>query len=112
MSNDLNSQFMKELSKTKDPTIFIGVARVLGIKLVSDEKDEKGHFLPRAGEDILVDVVNTYAGAGRKRKRELLHILKKANKSTLGTKPLNGSSEEVSDATGAEDSKAENSVSD
>lgn len=76
---NLNKRFCKELARCTDPTVFLGVARILAVKLVGEEKDEKNHFVARPTEDILCDVVQNFYEAPRTRKRELLKIFRKAN---------------------------------
>lgn len=75
----LNEKFMKEISKIKEPEIFLGVARVLKVRLVEDEKDENGKFAARDFNEIFADVMKNFDGAPRKRKRELFKILREAN---------------------------------
>lgn len=69
----LNEKFVEEISRIKDPTVFLGVARVLKVQLM-DDKDA------RSFEKIIEDVVESFCGAGRKRKKELLKLLRCANK--------------------------------
>ena len=77
---DLNRKFVEEVARISTPEIFLGVARILKVKLVSDDlKDEDDHPCARDFEEICADVIEAYAHADRHRKRELLHILKKAN---------------------------------
>lgn len=75
----LNDKFMREIAKIKEPEVFIGVARVLGVKLVEDEKDEEEKFVARDFTEIFSDVMKNFDGAPRKRKRELFKILREAN---------------------------------
>lgn len=75
---NLNEKFMEEISRIKEPEIFLGVARVLGIKLMEDEKN------PRDFVDVFSDCIEKYSGCARDRKKELLAILKKANKEKAG----------------------------
>lgn len=70
---------MREIAKIKEPEVFIGVARVLGVKLVEDEKDEEEKFVARDFTEIFSDVMKNFDGAPRKRKRELFKILREAN---------------------------------
>lgn len=77
---DLNSQFILEIAKIKEPEIFLGVARILKVQLLNDEKDEDGHFKPRAFEEVCADVIESYAHSDRRRKRELLKLLRQSNK--------------------------------
>lgn len=64
-------QFLTELSKCRDPAVLLGVARILCGKLPEE---------PPAFEDLLTDILEKYQAAPRKRRRELLRILKAANK--------------------------------
>lgn len=77
---DLNSRFLVEISKIKDPEVFIGIARILRVKLMSEQKDEEGRFVPRDFTDLYSDTLMAFAQSERKRKRELLKIIEKANK--------------------------------
>ena len=38
---NLNQKFMNEISNTKDPEIFLGVARLLKVGLLKDDKTPK-----------------------------------------------------------------------
>lgn len=76
----LNTKFLKEISKIKEPEIFIGLAKVLGVKLLGEEKDENGKFIPRDFTEVLDDVMKSFDGARRSRKNELLRLLAEANK--------------------------------
>ena len=76
----LNTKFLKEISKIKEPEIFIGLAKVLGVKLLGEEKDENGKFIPRDFTEVLDDVMKSFDGARRSRKNELLKLLVEANK--------------------------------
>jgi hypothetical protein len=91
---DLKTKFILETMKIKEPEVFLGVARILKVPLVKDEKDENGHFAPRDFVDIYADVIEAYANADRSRKRELLKVLRKANQ------------EDSTNADRTEDSKA------
>lgn len=68
----LNERFVMELGRIKDPEIFLGVARVLKVQLMEDEK-------PRDFSELCADAIESYATSNRKRKRELLKILREAN---------------------------------
>ena len=77
---NLTQKFMMQIAACPEPQLFLGVARILKVKLVSEtEKDEEGHALPREFADIFADVMAAYDAAGRKRKKELLKILTDAN---------------------------------
>lgn len=69
---NLTQKFMYELSRT-DVVNFRGVAQILRVK-IADENDEVRSF-----PDVFADVMAAYDTAGRKRKKELLKILRDAN---------------------------------
>jgi len=71
----LETKFLEEIARIKEPEIFIGVARILKAKLFDEEKKEVSEF-----EDILKDCMERFKNSSRKRKKELLWILGKANK--------------------------------
>ena len=71
---DLDGRFIYELSKIKQPEVFIGVARILQVKLVNEDGESRDF------DEIFDDVLNAYSAADRKRRRELFKILKAANK--------------------------------
>lgn len=68
----LNERFILEISNIKTPEIFLGVARILKVQLVTVQG-------ARQFEDIYADVLEAFECAPRKRKRELLKILRDAN---------------------------------
>lgn len=76
----LTNQFIEEISKIKEPEVFLGVARLLHVKLLQDEFDENKRPVARDFTEICADVIQTYDKEERRRKRELLRILHKANK--------------------------------
>lgn len=79
---------------------FAGLARVLKVKLYSEEKDEQDHFIPRPFVDVLNDILANFDALGRERKREILQVVKKASK-----RPLRRANEEaMKDAGNSEDS--------
>lgn len=55
-------------------TEFIGVARVLKVNFIGEDGE------PRDFEDIFTDVIRQFSKSNRKRKRELLKIVKAATK--------------------------------
>ncbi len=78
MSNTYpHNDFIIALAKLA-PEELIGTARVLGVKIISDEKDEKGKFIMRDGQEIVLDMLNAYAALNRKQRRNLLKIVKAA----------------------------------
>ena len=66
-------KFIIEISKIKGPEIFLGVARVLKVKVV-DEKNE-----PLSFETLFREVLKSYEAQSHTRQKELLSILKAAN---------------------------------
>ena len=74
--DNLNQKFLKELSKVKDPTVFVGVCVILKVDIYEDEEKK----VVKDFGKVLEEVMAGYDGAGRKRKKELLNILRKANK--------------------------------
>lgn len=75
----LEEKFLREIGNCKDPTLFIGVARLLKVRLVEEEKGEDNKYAPKPFETILTELIDKYAAAPRKRKKELYKIFKKAN---------------------------------
>lgn len=74
MNTRLENKFIRNLAEIKDPAVFLGVARVLKVQLMKDENT------PRDFDEILRDVIDNYFAAPRKKQKELLEILKQANK--------------------------------
>ena len=77
-------QFIEEISRIRDPEVFLGVARILRVPLVQ-KKADKEEYEARDFSDILGEVMTAYDAADRTRRRELLCILKKANKAPAAT---------------------------
>ena len=70
---------METLTKLKEPELFLGVARILGVRFLDPTKVcTDGKMVVRPAEDLIEDVVVNYELANRKRKRELDRILKDA----------------------------------
>ena len=76
MLASLVERFIQELGRIKNPEVFLGVARILKVRLVEGEN-------PRDFGELCADVIDSYELAPRKRKRELLKILREAN-NTVG----------------------------
>lgn len=86
---NLNQKFMKEVANIKDPIIFLGLCPILGVSVYTDEKDENDKPIPKKFEVLFADIMAGFDCAGRSRKKELLGILRKANKEKVngpGTK--------------------------
>ena len=60
------------------PQELLGVAHFLGVKLYTEEKDDKGHEIPKDGMIIIGEILSKYETLNRNVRRELLHIVKKA----------------------------------
>lgn len=72
--NNLNTKFLNEISHIKEPEIFIGLAKLLCVKLVNDD-GETLDFV-----DILDRVLHQYSNAPRKLRKDILKMLREANK--------------------------------
>ena len=70
----LNVKFTTELLCTKDPAIFLGVARILKVPFMTEEST------PKDFNGLVDDVIGAYCASPHKRKKELLKILQDANK--------------------------------
>ena len=70
---NLTQKFMYELSQS-DVVNFRGVAQILRVQIA----DDNGEVRPFP--DVFADVMKFYDTSGRKRKKELLKILRDANK--------------------------------
>ena len=86
----LNKKFLGEIANIKDPVVFFGICVILKVDMYEEEEKKT----PREFSKVLADVMSSYEGAGRKRKRELLRIVQKANKEKFNKEILNGSGTE------------------
>ncbi len=75
----LEEKFIVEISKCKEPEVFLGLVRALNVRLYLEEKDADGRPIARPFGDMFADVVEAYNKASRKYKRDLLKVLKDAN---------------------------------
>lgn len=75
---NLNTRFMREVAKIRDPELFLGVCRILKVELLEKKKGEEE--VARDFSLLFEDCMAQYAAAPRKRRRELLRILQQANK--------------------------------
>lgn len=68
--------FVEQLTKLSDePAAFIGMAKILGVQILSEEKDEDGKFLPRSAESITSDMIEKYNALNRSKKRLVMGVL-------------------------------------
>lgn len=73
------TKFLLELGRIGDPSIFLGVARILKVSLFDEVLRE-----PRQFSDVFDDIMRAYTIAPRKRQRELYKILRAANEAQEG----------------------------
>ena len=66
-------QFILELGKIRSPEVFTGVARILKVPLVEEKE-------VRDFSDVFSDTITYFEKEKTKRQKELLRILKDANK--------------------------------
>ena len=89
-------KFLRLLIELDDPTMAIGVAKILGVKLVDTQKVAADGKAPvRDAYDIVDDIITNFALAPSKRQRELMKIVGDAIK-------------EKSNGSGTEDSENQN----
>lgn len=69
----MNKRFIRLLGDIKEPEIFLGICRILKVKIMEGEN-------PRPFEDLLADVIDAFAAAPRQRRKELLKIVEAAVK--------------------------------
>ena len=68
----LLDRFANELANIQDPEVFLGVARILKVEMMDGDN-------PRNFYEMWADVIDRFNESPRKRKRELLRILREAN---------------------------------
>ena len=73
---------MVELICKLEPQEFIGVCKILGVKLTEDESEEKEEVLRnvRPTEDLIEDVIDKIAQLSKVRAKNLRRLLKAATK--------------------------------
>lgn len=69
------------LIKYLEPVEFIGLARVLCVDIMDKETKQNRDFYV-----VLNDIINKFNSLGRKQRREILSVLRKARKENAGTK--------------------------
>lgn len=75
-----NKDFLVEISKIKDPVTFIGLAKLCGAQLTDTTKvNAAGHAPARDFSAILDDIMTKYSTLGRKKRREVMKMLRAAN---------------------------------
>lgn len=76
----LKDKFATEVARIKEPEIFLGVARILGIKF---QKDETPDFWVLLG--LMLD---SFEKQSKKRRKELVQILGDANRAKIEQKEV------------------------
>lgn len=71
----LTEKFVKEILNITEPELFVGVARILKVPLFDIEQKKERKF-----GDVFADCIDAFEKEGKKRQKELLSILKDANK--------------------------------
>lgn len=78
-----NDTLMKLLPKL-EITEFIGLARILKVKLIEevnpDAAEAKDRYQPRQFSDVFADMMEAFDSAPRARKREIIQLVKAATK--------------------------------
>ena len=67
------TDFLEEVIKL-EPIEFIGLAKVLCAPVMDNNKE------PREFEDILSDMMDNFISTGRRQRRDILKMIKEANK--------------------------------
>lgn len=81
-STSMNEQFLREITHC-EPLTIIGFAKLMGIKLVTDEAQEvdgKKQLTPRPFSEILAELMGIYDKFNRADKRYYLRLLRETNK--------------------------------
>lgn len=80
-NKDKNTTEFAKLLNTLDAPAFIGLTRLLKIKMFYDDiKDEKGHPMPRSAEAVIEDCLVKFHSMNRKERRNVLKILRSVKK--------------------------------
>lgn len=60
------------------PTEFIGLAKFLGVKILTEDIDpETKTAIPRPAQDIVMDILDTYEKLGRSGRRALVRAMRR-----------------------------------
>lgn len=95
VKKSIMDQFILEISRIKDPVVFLGVARILKVKAIGDDKETKDF------NALFKEVLDAFQNSSHTRQKELLNILKAANRAPapIGGKQLNGNNTKHSEET-------------
>lgn len=76
-NRDKNTTEFAKLLGTLDAASFIGLTRILKVKVFYDDvKDAQGHPMPRSSEAILEDCLVKFHSMNRKDRREIIKVLR------------------------------------
>lgn len=59
-----------------EPIEFCGLAKILGVRLDEEEKDENNKPIPRQIDKVLEEVMDKYLELSKKRRKEINRMLK------------------------------------
>ena len=80
-NRDKNTTEFAKLLGTLDAASFIGLTRILKVKVFYDDvKDEKGHPMPRSAEAIIEDCLVKFNSMNRQERKDVLRIMRAAVK--------------------------------
>lgn len=89
VDKSLMDKFILEIARIKDPVVFLGVARVLKVRAVGDDKETKDF------NELFQEVLEAFQNSSKTRQKELLSILKNANRAPAPKRGgLNGNNTE------------------
>lgn len=74
MDKKINQEFLREISKIQDIALFLGVMKLLGVKEEKEDKTQKEF------SEVLDEVMKKFESKARSKRKELVKILRKANK--------------------------------
>ena len=74
-----NDTFLMLIPKL-EVTEFIGLAKILKVRLIDEVKDSEERYVARSFADVFEDMVRAFDSAPRTRKREILQLVKAATK--------------------------------
>lgn len=73
LKTSIVKKFIKEIGNTTDPVVFLGLAKILKVPVMEEGK-------PRDFVQVLRETIDNYIAAPYTRQKEILEILKDANK--------------------------------
>lgn len=73
LRTNIVKKFIKEIGNTTDPVVFLGLAKILKVPVMEEGK-------PRDFVQVLKETIDNYIAAPYIKQKEILEILKDANK--------------------------------